>query len=254
VDIEPAGPAERVLRAALETVLLEEAIHARTVAAARGGWHKVANGVTSTLLYLGIAEAQAEGGVAMESAQLGSLLRPVNDGLARIREIVDEARRQIGSESFVSTVAVDLNPLLDKLISEASNGSTVRWAFEPGPSRVNVPSAILLETAIRHLLRNAVEGTGGRGAASASVSTRADGTLVGLRVVDDGPGFSGGSPKLNEPFHTTKTGHLGLGLFTCARFARAAGGRFEAGTSPSGGAIVELWLPASDHPPTASKS
>jgi signal transduction histidine kinase len=81
----------------------------------------------------------------------------------------------------------------------------------------------LLEEAISNLVGNALEAVPEEGRIAVSV-WETNGDLC-IEVQDDGPGVDEGVLKdLFEPFHTTKRGGLGLGLFIVHRNVEAHGG------------------------------
>ncbi|MGH7124952.1 MAG: sensor histidine kinase, partial [Stellaceae bacterium] len=70
---------------------------------------------------------------------------------------------------------------------------------------------------------------------------------VRLAVRDTGAGMSAEVlAKVRQPFFTTKPPGegTGLGLFTCERLAREAGGRLEIESREGQGTTVAIWLPA----------
>jgi two-component system, LuxR family, sensor kinase FixL len=55
--------------------------------------------------------------------------------------------------------------------------------------------------------------------------------------------------KIFEPFHTTKSAGLGMGLAICRRLIEAHGGRIEVGNHEADGATFWFSLPALVEPP-----
>jgi signal transduction histidine kinase len=75
---------------------------------------------------------------------------------------------------------------------------------------------------------------------------------VGVRVLDDGPGFPADfrahafDPFTRaDPARTTRTGHAGLGLAITRALVQQHGGRAWLGDGPGGD--VRLWFPAKEH-------
>ena len=108
---------------------------------------------------------------------------------------------------------------------------------------------VLLRQAFSNLLRNAVEacaGASGRRHASSihRRSTRSQ-KVSRIAVNDNGPGIA---PALRErifqPFFTTKRSGTGLGLALVQKIIVFHNGRIVAGASPSGGASLQITLPA----------
>jgi C4-dicarboxylate-specific signal transduction histidine kinase len=71
-----------------------------------------------------------------------------------------------------------------------------------------------------------------------------EGVRVGVR--DTGPGLSPESlPRLFEPFYTTKSEGMGMGLSICRSIIEAHGGRLRAMTCEPQGALFQFEVPAS---------
>src|SRR5204863_3332468 len=99
-----------------------------------------------------------------------------------------------------------------------------------------------------NLLRNALEAvalTGAPAAADAVMVTIAeDAGSVTICVADRGPGIADAG-KLFQPFYTTKSEGMGLGLAICRTVIESHGGRLWAEGNPGGGARLSFRLPAS---------
>lgn len=98
-----------------------------------------------------------------------------------------------------------------------------------------------------NLVRNAAEatGTGGHIVIVAEPSTE-DGSGIRLEVHDDGPGVPvEQADRIFAPFHTTKTGGIGLGLAVTKNYVDALGGSIEVLRFKEGGAAFIVRLPNS---------
>jgi signal transduction histidine kinase len=105
-----------------------------------------------------------------------------------------------------------------------------------------------LALAVRCLVENALEATGGKG--SVSVRGGRDGDRFVIEVADDGPGIEESRREdAMRAFVTTKPGHAGLGLAIARRIARRCDGVFALGTSPNGGLIARIELPTAGAQP-----
>ena len=77
-------------------------------------------------------------------------------------------------------------------------------------------------------------------------TTKAKDDTVLIAVMDSGPGLPTASPeRLFEPFYTTKTGGLGIGLSICRSIIEAHGGRLWASANEPRGAVFQFTLPSS---------
>ena len=116
-----------------------------------------------------------------------------------------------------------------------------------------------IEQAIANLLRNAADALAQTdGEKIIRVETRrtlerpvlapgtlARGTLIEVRVADNGAGLAGKTIEaLSTTFYSTKAQGMGLGLGICRAIAESHGGGLWAQDAPGGGAIFSLVLPA----------
>jgi two-component system sensor histidine kinase HydH len=101
-----------------------------------------------------------------------------------------------------------------------------------------------IRQALENLLRNAVQASAesGRGRVLASVLVEGDRLVYTVR--DEGPGLPNGADEtIFEPFVTTKTRGVGLGLPVARRIAELHGGELTARNRPEGGAELRLVIP-----------
>jgi len=100
----------------------------------------------------------------------------------------------------------------------------------------------LLQLAVTHLVRNAVQASPAGGKVRMAVEP-ADGG-VRLVVEDEGPGIPDVDPqRVFQPFFLTRANGRGLGLAIVRRVVLAHEGSVRASSRPRGGARFELWLP-----------
>jgi Histidine kinase-, DNA gyrase B-, and HSP90-like ATPase len=87
----------------------------------------------------------------------------------------------------------------------------------------------------------------GAGPRDLSISTepQANGVLVAVR--DTGPGIDGEHlERVFQPFYTTKSGGVGMGLSICRSIIEAHGGRLWADANESRGALFQFTLPIAE--------
>ena len=96
---------------------------------------------------------------------------------------------------------------------------------------------------ILNLAMNAITAMRGRDTAKLTITARQESDAVRIRVHDTGPGISPEMrPTLFEPFHSTTTSGMGIGLTLCRSIVEAHGGRIEAPPNVVGG-VIEFTLP-----------
>ena len=101
------------------------------------------------------------------------------------------------------------------------------------------------ETAVTHILNNAVEASAG---VPVIVRVRHDARQVSIEVVDAGPGMTPEfvRDELFQPFSTSKPGGSGIGAYQSRELVRAAGGDMLVSSEPGVGTTVRLLLPRVD--------
>jgi len=107
---------------------------------------------------------------------------------------------------------------------------------------------VLLRQAFSNLLRNALEACvaspGGPRVVIQSEHDRA-GRMTRIAVNDNGPGIAPGDrERVFRPFFTSKRNGTGLGLALVQKIIVFHNGRIGIGTSPAGGASLQVTLPA----------
>jgi PAS domain S-box-containing protein len=113
---------------------------------------------------------------------------------------------------------------------------------------------VQLQQVILNLVINAVEamsdaGEGPRDLLISTAEDKSNGVLVAVR--DSGPGLSPEVlERLFDPFYTTKSGGMGMGLSICRSIIEAHGGRVWASANVMQGATLRFTLPK--HPDSAS--
>jgi signal transduction histidine kinase len=163
-------------------------------------------------------------------AQLGSLSQMLADAFA----VAALERTQAGP--------VDLGAIVEAARRDVEPAATVA----EGPWPPVAGDAALLQLALGHLLRNAVEATAAvPGSRPPVVSAAVEAAATAVSVRDWGPGLRATDPKLLiRPWHSTKPGHRGVGLVAAERVARLHHGALRFTALPDG-ASVSLLLPRS---------
>jgi len=124
----------------------------------------------------------------------------------------------------------------------APPGMTLRAEPAAGLPPAHADGRLIAQVLV-NLVKNAVEACGAVG--TITVSTHGGGATVTATVRDTGPGIPPeAADRIFEPYFTTKTRVLGLGLALSRRIAEAHGGTLEADNVPGGGAEFRLELPA----------
>ncbi len=117
----------------------------------------------------------------------------------------------------------------------------IEGPYTDAPVRVD---PVGFESAVQHLVRNAVEAQEGAGSVAVRLEAAPD-KLWRLIVRDTGPGLDATTAaRAIEPFFTTREGSSGLGLTQVHAFARQSGGSLTLTGAEGEGAEATLILPA----------
>lgn len=102
--------------------------------------------------------------------------------------------------------------------------------------------ASLLSVALKNIIQNAIDAMGGEGEIFLTGAEKSG--EVSLEISDSGPGLKAEDlTRLFEPFATSKSRGLGLGLAEAKKIVLAHQGRIEGSNKPAGGASFKIFLP-----------
>ncbi len=170
---------------------------------------------------------------AEQTVRAGAILGRLRDFVAR-----GETEKRIVSAPALLEDAVAL-----ALVGAKDRNLRLRFDFAPD-ARPILADRVQIQQVVFNLVRNALEATEGRTPREIVVATRAatDAELE-VSVADTGPGIGGDPEAVFQPFATTKTTGMGLGLSICRAIVEAHGGRLWAEPRPGGGAVFRFILP-----------
>jgi signal transduction histidine kinase len=181
-------------------------------------------------------------------SEVREVLRDIVGENVRAAEVMDHIRTLL-RKGQAETAAVDLNDVCrratDLLKQDAARrGVQLRVTLQPDLPRV-VGDGVQLQQVILNLAINAMD------AAQASprgqevvVGTSAESGGVELFVRDTGPGLQPEAQvRIFEPFFSTKTHGLGMGLAIVRSIVERHHGRVRVDNDPGGGAVFRVRLP-----------
>ncbi len=190
-----------------------------------------------------------------QDPQCEKLIRRAEQACFRARTLTRELLTYTTGTGPVKSV-VQLDEVLKETVSLALSGSAVKavWDLSPDlwPAELD-PDQIVI--CFQNILINARQAMPQGGTVYIRARNQElsrfnpyglpPGPYVVVEIEDTGPGIPEEDlEKIFEPFYTTKQGGSGLGLFSCRRIIEAHGGAIEAESSPGGGALIRLLLPA----------
>ncbi len=187
--------------------------------------------------------------------------RSKGDDLAMLREGIERAAEQAlragqiirRLREFVSRGETDRRvENLPKLIEEASAlalvgakeiGVKVKFALDPRAATV-LADKIQIQQVLLNLMRNAIEAMQETPDRVLTLSTVVENNgMVQISVADTGPGIAPeAAQRLFEPFYTTKSHGMGIGLSVSRTIIEAHGGQLWAEPGPNGGTVFHLTL------------
>lgn len=178
---------------------------------------------------------------AEQTVRAGAILRRLRDFVRRReteRQIVD-ARQLVEDAAALALVGVH------------DPGLATRFDFDPDVRAV-VVDRIQIQQVVFNLVRNALEATEGRTPREIVLSARSvSETTVEIAVADNGSGLPADPKALFEPFVTSKSDGMGMGLSICRAIVEAHHGRLWAEPRAGGGAIFRFEVPAARKAETA---
>jgi putative PEP-CTERM system histidine kinase len=166
------------------------------------------------------------------------MLETLEFSVARMNRLIDQLRQ----ERHPRLDRVALAPLLRRVAARRADPRlALVEPLTPVAARVEAEA---LESALEHLVDNALEavGPGGR----VTLRLERQGRMAALVVADDGPGLP---PEImhnagrNMAFASGKRGGLGLGLDQARNTVERVGGRFDLASRPGRGTTIALCLP-----------
>jgi two-component system sensor histidine kinase CpxA len=189
------------------------------------------------------AEAPAIDRIELEASRLEELISQLTT-LSRLESGVNDVRR----------VAVDLGPLIDRVIADAEfecrdHGKRIALALDSGKGLTVEGDPELLRRGLENVVRNAIRYTAPE--TTVEVSIQREAKRISISVRDHGPGVpTDALTEIFRPFYRIgddrgrDTGGVGLGLAIADRAIRAHGGTISAENAHGGGLVVTIVLNA----------
>lgn len=173
------------------------------------------------------------------------LIRDSLDGLARVRQIVQDLR-EFSCVDRKDWQAVDLNRCLQSTLAIMANdfGERISISCDFGELPVVTCNSPQLNQVFRNLLLNAVQAIEGKG--EICLSTRVSGDAVEIDIADSGHGIAPENlDRVFEPFFSTRSvgQGMGLGLAVAYHLLKRHGGSISVSSELEKGSRFVLRLP-----------
>jgi two-component system, LuxR family, sensor kinase FixL len=215
--------------------------------------HEINQPLTAISNYLEVARRTLARADLPGAARIAGILDNASAQAVRAAEIIRRLR------DFVRKGESERRPIqVGKLVEEASalaligtRDSKAKIDLRVAPELPEIAAdRVQVEQVIVNLMRNAIEAMQGAARQELTVSaTPAAGGGVEISIADTGPGIAAEvAERLFQPFVTTKSDGMGIGLSICRAIVEAHGGTLIAEPNPAGGAVFRFVLPAASQP------
>ena len=173
-------------------------------------------------------------------AKAGTQAERAGQIIRRLRRFVERGEMQMRPEA-VATVLEEGVALA--LIGFKDTGVRVELDLAPDLPEVAM-DRVQIQQVVINLVRNAVEAMQGGSRRELTIAAaRAENDRVTVSVIDTGPGLAPEvADQLFQPFVTTKSQGMGVGLSICRSIVEAHGGSMGAAANPAGGTIFRFTL------------
>jgi len=208
--------------------------------------HEVAQPLFAIGNYLRVGKRLAQ---ANEPKKLDSVLEKAADQVTRANHIVQRLRDFLKKEESYKQ-AESLPSTIEEACALArpstkEHGTALETRLDPGAASAFI-DRIQIQQVLLNLIRNAAEAMAESARREIVFATaRSSDGMIEVSVADTGPGLADEvRQKLFQPFVTTKTNGMGVGLSICRGIVEAHGGRLWAEANPGGGTVFRFTLPS----------
>lgn len=212
--------------------------------------HELNQPLTAVMNYMNAARRSLGAAEDPAAVRVRELLEKAVDQTARAGQIIRRLRGFIEKKEPNRSLE-DLNASVNEavalgLVGAADRNVKVTVRLDPSLPML-LFDRIQIQQVMVNLLQNAVEAMEEMDRREITIATALSAPdVVEVTVADTGPGVDAKMmPRLFEPFATTKSSGLGMGLTICRSIVEAHGGRLWAVPNPGGGAQFRFRLPAS---------
>lgn len=203
---------------------------------------------------MAVLEQMRQAGPSPELDTLYDLLARRAESLAQMQDKVQQSQQILQRTAILpdfrqlpGTAPYTVNSVIATEVEFMSADSTFKHKVGKKITLAEVPPLtrfhLELHQIMHILLANGLDAVRGMDGTEIVVESAREGEGVGVRVRDNGPGLTPDAlAHLYEPFHSTKEGHLGLGLYLAKKIITRCGGEISCESSP-GSTSFRLFIP-----------
>ncbi|MBI4609260.1 MAG: hypothetical protein HY726_09635 [Candidatus Rokubacteria bacterium] len=205
--------------------------------------HEIRNPLN--VISVGLQRLRAEFRPATEAGEYGRFVALMEDEVARLNRTVEEFL-SLARPLPLKPERLRISELLTELgtlVEGEARTAGVRLVLSVPPDLPPIAAdRDYLKRVVLNLLLNGLQAMPEGG--TLSLEARATGDTLTLTVTDTGAGIPPESlPRIFDPYFTTKTKGLGLGLAIARRIVEAHGGQIEVESRPERGSLFRVLLP-----------
>jgi two-component system sensor kinase FixL len=209
--------------------------------------HELNQPLTAISNYMEAVAALLDRGGELPIPRLRNAVGRAGEQAVRAGQIIHQLRGFVSrgdSEKRIEAVS----PLVKEaaelaLLGTKQQGISIKVEGDPADAFI-VVDKIQIQQVLLNLLRNAAEAVADQEQREIALLTEVQDETVQISVIDNGPGLPDEvQAKLFQPFVSTKTTGMGVGLSICHTIITAHNGRLWAEPNPQGGTIFRLTMP-----------
>jgi PAS domain S-box-containing protein len=205
--------------------------------------HEINNPLQSAIGCLGLT-----GEVFSEGGDIRKYLSVASEELERAARIVSQLRDLNSPSGKINSNDADLHELIQHslmLVSKQCKDRGIAVTYHQMDKQLSLPKVPeQIQQVFLNLMLNAIDAMSSGG--ELDIFIKQTNSPIGISVcfIDTGMGMSEEVlSKIYDPFYSTKSGGLGLGLFISKSIAQDLGGNINVKSFPGKGTTFTVWLP-----------
>ena len=175
------------------------------------------------------------------------MLETIKHAVENLQGLIGKLRDGTKPAAAATSTRIAVNEIVARFAAKKAAAGVIYARDRDDPplfAEISQPAA--LESALEHILTNAIEASPAPGSVELSLSQ--SGGRIRIAVRDRGPGMSADfiARDLFRPLRTTKTKGLGIGAYQARAMMRDIGGDIEVESTPGAGTTMTLVLPGTN--------